>query len=120
MKVILEFTESQLSLLCRISAEKGKTLEQLIALSVCKFIESEQTTSIATDPAPSSTVSQVLAPSTPSPSSSMFQISANPRSFCTPVAPQDSSEDVVEEEVAEEITEFDSEEDMKSVEEFLF
>jgi hypothetical protein len=117
MKVVLEFTESQLSLLCRISAEKGKTLEQLIALSVCKFIESEQTSSIATDTTTSPAVSQVLASSTPS---SMFQISANPRSFCTPVVPQDSSEDVVEEEVAEEITEFDSEEDMKSVEEFLF
>ena len=50
----------------------------------------------------------------------MFHISANPLSFCTPVVPQDSSEDVVEEEVSEEITEFDSEEDMKSVEEFLF
>lgn len=117
MKVILEFTESQLALLCRISSEKGKTLEQLIALSVCKFIESEQTPSVATDPAPSPEVSQVL---TPSPSSSMFHISANPRSFFTPVVPQDSSEDVVEDEVDEEITEFDSEEDMKSVEEFLF
>lgn len=117
MKVILEFTESQLALLCRISSEKGKTLEQLIALSVCKFIESEQTSSADTDPAPSPEVSQIL---TPSPSSSMFQISANPLSFCTPVVPQDSSEDVVEDEVSEEITEFDSEEDMKSVEEFLF
>ena len=117
MKVILEFTESQLALLCRISSEKGKTLEQLIALSVCKFIESEQTPSADTVQAPSQEGSQVLESS---PSSSMFQISANPRSFFTPVVPQDSSEDVVEEEVSEEITEFDSEEDMKSVEEFLF
>lgn len=117
MKVILEFTESQLALLCRISSEKGKTLEQLIALSVCKFIESEQTPSVDTVQAPTPEVSQVL---TPSPSSSMFQISANPRSFCTPLIPQDSSEDVVEDEVSEEITEFDSEEDMNSVEEFLF
>ena len=116
MKVILEFTESQLALLCRISSEKGKTLEQLIALSVCKFIESEQTPSADTVQAPSQEGSQVLESSP----SSMFQISANPLSFCTPVVPKDSSEDVVEEEVAEEITEFDSEEDMKSVEEFLF
>ena len=116
MKVILEFTESQLALLCRISSEKGKTLEQLIALSVCKFIESEQTPSADTVKAPSHEVSQVLESSL----SSMFQISANPHSFFTPVVPQDSSEDVVEEEVSEEITEFDSEEDMKSVEEFLF
>lgn len=117
MKVILEFTESQLALLCRISSEKGKTLEQLIALSVCKFIESEQTPSVATVPDPSPSLSNALEPS---PTSSMFQISANPRSFCTPVIPQDSSEDVVEDEVSEEITEFDSEEDMNSVEEFLF
>lgn len=117
MKVILEFTESQLALLCRISSEKGKTLEQLIALSVCKFIESEQPPSADTVQAPSQEGSQVLESSS---SSSMFHISANPLSFCTPVVPQDSSEDVVEEEVSEEITEFDSEEDMKSVEEFLF
>ena len=117
MKVILEFTESQLALLCRISSEKGKTLEQLIALSVCKFIESEQTPSVDAVQAQSPEVSQVLESS---PSSSMFQISANPRSFCTPVVPQDPSEDVVEDEVSEEITEFDSEEDMNSVEELLF
>mgnify|MGYP006923041995 FL=1 len=97
MKVILEFTESQLALLCRISSEKGKTLEQLIALSVCKFIESEQTPSADTVQAPSQEGSQVL---TPSPSSSMFQISANPRSFFTPVVPQDSSGNAMEEEMS--------------------
>lgn len=112
MKVILEFTESQLAVLCRIASKDGVSFETMVAKAVMCYIDSKEVRQ--NESVRNIDVSDLEQAN----SSLVFRVSPNIRAVLpqSPTMTSSSHEECNENEdgetIVEEVSEFESEEEM--------
>lgn len=112
MKVILEFTESQLAVLCRIASKDGVSFETMVAKAVMCYIDSKEVKQ--NESVRNIDVSDLEQAN----SSLVFRVSPNIRAVLpqsqtmTTSSHEECNENEDGETIVEEVSEFESEEEM--------